>query len=190
VDIVNKQVDLRRRLFEKTGCVMSIDGSGDDKINPQGADNFAFVRAAAPAEPMEDKEEKGEIKEEKKADRDAEAEDDDAESDDDELFDEDDEGELDADIHQQTLDEALPDRDRSLIVTDKPAAVNKKLVGRKIVYKFNFGWFLGRVRKIGKKGEFNAEVDYGDGKRPQLLDLALYGVSDDAQLSSWVMLKR
>ena len=34
--------DFLRRLFEKTGCLMTTDGSGDEKISPQGLDEYSF----------------------------------------------------------------------------------------------------------------------------------------------------
>ena len=34
--------ELFRRLFEKTGCLLTADGSNDDKICPQGLDNYQF----------------------------------------------------------------------------------------------------------------------------------------------------
>ena len=36
-----------RRLFEKTGCLMTVDGSGDDKIEPQELDGYRFSRPGA-----------------------------------------------------------------------------------------------------------------------------------------------
>ena len=34
--------DFLRRFFEKTGCLMTTDGSGDEKISPQGLDEYSF----------------------------------------------------------------------------------------------------------------------------------------------------
>ena len=34
--------DFLRRLFEKTGFLMTTDGSGDEKISPQGLDEYSF----------------------------------------------------------------------------------------------------------------------------------------------------
>jgi len=30
------------KLFEKTGCLITVDGSGDSKIQPQGLIDYAF----------------------------------------------------------------------------------------------------------------------------------------------------
>jgi hypothetical protein len=29
-----------KRLFEKTGCLLTVDGSEDDKVRPQGLNNY------------------------------------------------------------------------------------------------------------------------------------------------------
>lgn len=34
--------DFFKRLFEKTGCLMTVDGSGDERITPQGLGNYHF----------------------------------------------------------------------------------------------------------------------------------------------------
>ena len=31
-----------RKLFQKTGCLLTIDGTGDDMIRPQGLDDYKF----------------------------------------------------------------------------------------------------------------------------------------------------
>ncbi|XP_028404065.1 tigger transposable element-derived protein 2-like [Dendronephthya gigantea] len=39
---LSKNKEFFRRLFEKTGCLLTADGSNDDKICPQGLDNYQF----------------------------------------------------------------------------------------------------------------------------------------------------
>ena len=34
--------DIFRKAFERTGCLMTVDGSGDDLICPQGYENYEF----------------------------------------------------------------------------------------------------------------------------------------------------
>ena len=34
--------DIVRKAFERTGCLMAGDGSGDDLIRPQGIENYEF----------------------------------------------------------------------------------------------------------------------------------------------------
>ncbi len=178
------------RYFEKPGSLITADATGDDKISPQGADNFSFSEAEA-AEPKE-----------QKADKDAEeAGDDDgdeSEDDDDELFDEDG-NELDVfepDIHRQTVDEALPAGfDSTDIIADTPA-LTKALEKRRILYNFNTGWAAGWIKRIYAKpkgpSKFNVEVQYDteSGRRDQKLELPLYGHGSDAPLSCWVLLKQ
>lgn len=192
MDIVNKKAETRQRYFEKTVCLLTADGSLDDKIHPQSVDDFVFKRAASDdkdkAEAKDGTDEKVEQKADKADEKQADANDDgEEEEDDDVLFDDDDDGELDADIKPQTLKDVMPKEGR--VVAAAPA-LNRKLKGRKIIYKFDYGWFVGRIRKVGKRGEFNAEVDYGAGPRDQFLDVKLYGSAESAPVSSWILLER
>ena len=39
------EIKFLRRLFDyKTGCLITVDGSGDDKISPQGLENYQTWR--------------------------------------------------------------------------------------------------------------------------------------------------
>ena len=39
---LSAQHEFVRKLFEKTGCLITADGSHDDKIRPQGLDMYTF----------------------------------------------------------------------------------------------------------------------------------------------------
>ena len=39
------EIEFLMRLFDyKTGCLITLDGSGDDKISPQGLENYQIWR--------------------------------------------------------------------------------------------------------------------------------------------------
>ena len=40
--VLSKDKDFIKRLFQKTGCLITIDGSDDDSINPQGLEDYTF----------------------------------------------------------------------------------------------------------------------------------------------------
>ena len=40
--VLSKDKDFIKRLFQKTGCLITIDGSDDDLINPQGLEDYTF----------------------------------------------------------------------------------------------------------------------------------------------------
>ena len=37
-----KDKDFIKRLFQKTGCLITVDGSDDDMIKPQGLEDYTF----------------------------------------------------------------------------------------------------------------------------------------------------
>lgn len=120
------------------------------------------------------------------ADDEADEKSDDEEEPDDQLFDSDDDGWLEPDIHPQTLAEALPS---GASVSYKAPTIDRSLVGRQILFNFNLGWTLGRVKKFHSKlfqKTYNFDVSYVDGVRPHLLTAESYG--HKATLSSWVVL--
>ena len=39
---LTKDQALIKKLFQKTGCLLTIDGTGDDMIRPQGLDDYKF----------------------------------------------------------------------------------------------------------------------------------------------------
>ena len=41
-DVLKSKSDYIWRLFQKTGCLITSDGSEDDQIKPQGLDNYSF----------------------------------------------------------------------------------------------------------------------------------------------------
>ena len=40
--VLTQNGDLFKRLYEKTGCLMTVDGSGDERISPQGLEDYSF----------------------------------------------------------------------------------------------------------------------------------------------------
>lgn len=40
--VLVKDRDFSKRLFQKTGCLITIDGSDDDMIKPQGLEDYTF----------------------------------------------------------------------------------------------------------------------------------------------------
>jgi hypothetical protein len=211
VQKVNEKCDVRRRYFEKTGSLLSLNGTHDDKVKPQAAGQFDLSSALSAVDNGDGKEAKSESKD-SDLDKDKDkAEDDgqDSEDDDDDKDDEfeeregdvEDDGEkedsdkeeekeaaLDADIHTQTFAEAVPVGTK--VVASVPK-LDKALVSRRIAFNFDVGWFVGRVKKFYNKprqGLYNFEVRYQHGLRDQQLLAERYGNGDAAAISSWVLL--
>lgn len=191
-------MDSRVRYFEKTGSLLSADGTRDDHIKPQGADNFVFAADKEHKEEKEEKEEKKERAERKKEqDEGSDNEDsagDESEEDDDAVFDSDSdsEPELEPDIHQQRVSEALRSGER---LVDMAPALSDSLVGRRLLFRFNFGWFPGCIKRFytrpRTKACYNVEVLYDTerGPRDQKLEVSQYKHDDGAAVGSWVLIE-
>jgi hypothetical protein len=203
VDKVNQDPKSRLRYFEKTGSLLSISDSSFAAIKPQGAPDFKFTLTAAemeaardkgkgqPGRDEEEREGKDDDKDEKKEKDDEEE--DEGEDDDDEVEEpEEDDDELDKDIAPVSFKEALPPG--AEVIASAPA-LTKQLVGKRIVFHFNVGWVVGRVKKFYPKlreGVYNYQVSYADGIREQHIRADLYGhaASDSAPQSAWILLKK
>jgi hypothetical protein len=194
VAAVNASPERLRRYFEKTGSLMTADGSGDAAIQPQGTEGYSFAGVVADLP---------ELKEEKKEDN---AEGDDAEGDaegdeeeDEEVeafFDTDDDAQAGDEKDAPTMADAMP---TGFCIEEQPPALNKSLVRRHVLFKFSgAGWWHGVVRQHYPKGRgeqrFNYEFDYpGVGRRDHRLLADAYCVTDvdgDVPAGSWAVLSR
>lgn len=181
IDRVNANAKLRWRYFEKTGCLMTADGTNDSKIQPEHTISYSF--AGAPAA----------VPEKKAAAMDEGSDSTDTLTDDSgserEEFDSDD----DADEKKPpaTLAQALPDGWR---VSPVPPAIDKELIGRQVLFKWNgIGWAHGVVsamRKGQKAKKYNFEITYdpGDLVYPHKLAHSGYTTQDSAAAGGWCVL--
>ena len=53
VNACNRQINIRYRCFEKTGCLITVDGSNDTNVNPEGLINYV-VSKPLPAQVSQD----------------------------------------------------------------------------------------------------------------------------------------
>lgn len=194
--------------FQKTGGLITADGSDDHLIRPEGAQNYSLAGDVAPhaAEPAvaradpdgdvamaaedckDSKESKAERQRAKPAAAAVEDEDDDSASEDEaeQLFESDDEP--DSDSEAQSLAQALPD---GFSVVEHKPSLDSSLIGRQVVFKFNsHGWetaaIIAYYAKPRGKDRFNFELLYdGDDQRSHYLQLENYRFDDRAPAGSW-----
>jgi hypothetical protein len=183
VEHVNKNRKAIARYFEKTGCSMTADGSGDEKIQPEHTRSYSFAGDPMLVGDDAKDEKKGEMKEEgdesgNESDADSEVED--AESDD----------EADPETRVKSIQEAVPPGWKLSAVAP---AINDTLVGTSVVFKWNvIGWANGVVSKMrtGRKGrKYNFEITYPpDVVYPHKLSQAQHTSNNAAPAGAWCVI--
>ncbi|CAB1107407.1 unnamed protein product [Ectocarpus sp. CCAP 1310/34] len=174
---IDKDEQYRFRLFEKTGCGMTADGSGDDKINLEGLSTYSFMDmeggASADEESKEDKD-TGKVDVDQLSE-DSSSSDDESDGDDDNdkdpvrkrlardpLTQLDDYDELSPEEEALKMD--IPDGFR--LQASPPPALDQSIVKRGVLVKLGLGWFGGM-------------------KMP----LDSYNTDEDAAIGAWVLLE-
>lgn len=197
------------KYFVSTGCLMTIDGSDDSKIRPEGVDEKYSFEGDQFAEEIAKFAKAKKDREEAKADVEAKAKSgkeakepavevaDEAEADSDadaESGTYSDEGKSDVDddgVELDTIADAMPP---GYVIEEKaPEALGPDLRGRFMLFCFTeTGWTHAIIRKWYQKlyqGKYNAEMELPCGDRyDTFLRLELYGISKGAKPSSWVLL--
>lgn len=206
---VEKRKDRILRCWEKTGSLMTIDRSDDDKIKPQGLSGvYEFMPLDAPGddsidvaidEPQADGSSDSSSAGHEDRDVEQEIEDGlDGDSDRDELLDDGD-GEPETDDEEAALKDVVPDG--YVLVDVAPDVLDKSLLGSRVVFRWNaVGWCLARVRKhFGPRSHkeaasFNFVLAYdasGPGEHIEhLLRKEYYDHREDARVGSWVLLRK
>lgn len=138
VKVVNAKLDTLWRYFEKTGCLMRIDGTGDELITPQGLTGYVFPRPAG------DGNHQG-------MDLDLDEADEGDSTDEDDKLHEDDLDAPDDDVELQELEDEIPEGYE--VVDECPPlgrpADRKKLLKRKLMFRWHSpGWGCMSVRKV------------------------------------------
>ncbi|KAK3260876.1 hypothetical protein CYMTET_30189 [Cymbomonas tetramitiformis] len=172
------------RYFEKTGCLLDVNGEGDDKITPEGLSSFTFDRpiisavlSTTPVQENLQSTSHAELEESVLREELAEEE---------ELSDED-----------EGTDEAekwfIPTGYLAELTAPPANQLNHSLVGWHLMFKWNgVGWCHGWVNKFYPKHRrgYNLEVVYEDGdRRDHILRVQDYGKGDAAVAGAWCLLK-
>lgn len=206
------------RLFQKTGQLITADGSDDNLIQPEGTENYSLIgpievppadaaviepagavaaEAAdadgdapmAAAAPGDGKEAKADPVPKADAKAAADAEEDDQEEDEGQYFESDDEPDSDADL--TALHEALPE---NFSTVDKQPALDANLVGKYVLFLWkSVGWQCALVVEHFSppldKEKFNYLLEYeGEDTVKHCLSLANYRFDDAAPVGSWCAL--
>ncbi|KAK3279179.1 hypothetical protein CYMTET_12926 [Cymbomonas tetramitiformis] len=177
-----KRVNLNR-YFEKSGCLLSVNGVGDDRITPEGLSSFTFERpiipvvlAETPVQPhlpaATHSEMQHAVQLEELSEEEVDSEED-----------------QDSDEAQKWF---VPDG--FYVVFDTPlAGVDNSFVGKHIMFKWNgVGWCHGWVQTFypNHRRGYNVEVVYDDGdRRDHILRLQDYGRGDTVEAGAWCLLK-
>ncbi|KAK3253487.1 hypothetical protein CYMTET_37255 [Cymbomonas tetramitiformis] len=173
------------RYFEKTGCLMSVTGAGDEGINPEGLSTFTFQRPVIPAviavAPVQQH-----VTATSHAELQRAAEEDEVSEEDSEL-DED-------DCNDEAEKWFIPDGYTSLLDVPSANQLNHSMVGQHLLFKWNgVGWCHGWVQKFYPKHRrgFNFEIQYADGdRRDHILRVQDYGHGDSVVAGAWCLLKK
>ena len=191
-----------RRYFEKTGCLITVDGSFDGNIKPQGTVNYSFAVSDSSSSSssssvsqieMESKYDDGDVP--LSTDKSSEPEDCDS-SDDSDVVHHSGKDEPDSEEELlQTLDECIPDGWEWM---PKPNHFNfLTSIGERVVFFWNdFGWATGRIRRTyapRKAGLYNVEIKYlGSERYDQYLSPAKYfnGDEENAVAANWAFLTK
>ncbi|KAK3265096.1 hypothetical protein CYMTET_26201 [Cymbomonas tetramitiformis] len=171
------------RYFEKTDCLMSVSGSGDDRITPEGLSSFTFERQVIPAvlaeTPLQTHvpaathvEMQHSVQQEELSEEEVDSEDDD-----------------DSDEAEKWF---VPE---GFATVDTPVeAVDSSFVGAHIMFKWNgVGWCHGWVQKFypNHRRGYNVEVVYEDvDRRDHILRLQDYGRGDTVEAGAWCLLQK
>jgi len=205
---VNAERVTLRKYFEKTGCLLTANGTGDHLIHfPNGIQvgNLAKVTSEPSGAELNEPEAvaRGEHKreavpdegkEEKVTDVDQDDDEEGAQVDDDELdlADEDDE---DAQLKEVALHDVIPDGWE--MVLSPPDVLDTRLVGQKLAMRWTVtGWTTATVRRFYRrpKGpkEFNYELKWTlvNELRDQRLQLPDYTVLNGAPAGGWCLLQK
>ena len=193
---VNAKEAVRRKYFERTGCLLTVDGSGDTLIRPDGLRSYAFDRAAAAASggeapaapaaalPSGNQEIQAAVDELAMIDDDSECDDGDSDDEDDPV----------------AIKSPLP---KGYDADSAPTSISKCLEGRMISFLWNgAGWCSGKIKQVypegakidGKKTSWNALVEYKqDMSHHHTLSLTKVktaGTMWGSKVGSWILLKK
>jgi hypothetical protein len=82
------------------------------------------------------------------------------------------------------LKDALPD---GHVICDAPPMLDRKLGGKKNLFKFKFGWQCGKIRNVTRKKGFKYVVQWDDEatQHHKRLSLDAYSTSGSSQRFSW-----
>jgi hypothetical protein len=85
--------------------------------------------------------------------------------------------------------------DDMLFIGVTPAEVTSQLLGLDVLFKFEDGWALGVITRVGlRKNLWNSEITYplyprDDRLRDHFLDVCKYSAEEDAEAGSWVLIR-
>lgn len=203
---VNAEKATLRKYFERTGCLLTADGSGDDRVHLPGGielgDLPPSLALSNDDEPSaiglgEGKRAGGEGKEEKKEQKGeskvTQENADNQKHDEDEL-DLDEEDDPDEGLVEVALRDAIPD---GWEVAPLPPDLDKTLIGKKIVLRWNVtGWAVAIVKRFYSRPKgaagYNFELRYqvGGGLVDTLLHAKHYTVRDGMPAGSWCVIAK
>lgn len=190
-----KQSSLVRKIFVKTGSGMTVDGSEDVLIHPEGTDNYTFnipaedevkevaarLAAAGGADGADAEQQGQELNEDEAQDSGVDSDDSD-----------------DPDTEPVEMKDAIPDG--MVVVSEGPRTIGPELVGRLVLAKWNVvGWCVGEISRFFSKPKqlkrFNVEVTYEEGANYHRFREAgeegeggHYSADNDAPVGSWALL--
>jgi hypothetical protein len=205
------------KYWERTGCLLTADGTRDDRVHLHSTVELGKLPDVSAAVDVEDEQDQdstpssglglGEGKEQKYESEAArlpnhdddkkkvKREDIDNLKHDDDEFDLDDDADEDDELPEIPLRDALP-ADWS-VVDSPPTALDAKLVNSSIMLRWRvFGWATGKIVRFynrkPKHTEFNYEVKYvfGSELRDHMLQLKDYHTSDSAPHGSWCIISK
>jgi len=200
---VNADRATLRKYFERTGCLLTADGSRDNLVHfSSGVElgNLPPPFASAEDEPSglglgEGKRHEGEGKEEKKENKgeSKQGDVDNPKHDEDELA-LDDEDDPDENLIEVRLRDAIPE---GLEVVPLPPDLDKSFVGKKVVQRWNVtGWATATVKRFYSRPKgpagFNFELRYQAGGEfvDTVLTARTYTVRDGMPAGSWCMIHK
>ena len=141
--LISEQYDgFRWRMFEKTGCLITADGSGDDKIKPEGLDDYKVlppITSLPPSNSLPTPNATG--------------------------------NQLPAEETEQTADKQQEERDEEetteveeeeLEDLEEDRAIDDEMVGRDVTGLYENGWFKGKI-KYFNSSLVRYLVEYEDG---------------------------
>jgi hypothetical protein len=98
-------------------------------------------------------------------------------------------------LEERTTEGCLAASGDMIPVTLAPAKVTSQLLRREVLFKFDDGWALGVITRVGlRKNLWNTEITYpryppNDRRRDHFLDVGKYSAEEDAESGSWVLIR-
>lgn len=115
--LISKHYDsFRWRMFEKTGCLITADGTGDNMINPEGLDDYKVIPPVTCLSPSDSLPTSNATRSQPEA-----------------------EAEQQVNVEETEIEEELED-------LEEDRAVDDELVGREVTGLYENGWFKGRIQ--------------------------------------------